>query len=266
VGNGFAQPYEAGAPGGSMRVVILLDATRNPSVGRAESGTRLPGRKTLALPIFSIYRLIYRTIYHQERKGTMEEHNREEPFGFGSWGNQRGRRFRWKIFERGDLKFVILRLISEKPMHGYEVLKALEEESGGCYTASPGSVYPTLQMLEDQGYVRSREEEGKRVYEITDEGREYLDEHGDVVEEIFERIGSFADRFLGKDTRELSAAFSRLAQSTFEGAFAWDLGSDALRGMADALDRARQEVEDLKRGGKTQESEAKENQEQSEPE
>jgi len=186
----------------------------------------------------------------------MAEGSREENFGFGSgfgsgfgpWGNQRGRRFRWKIFERGDLKFVILRLIAEKPMHGYEVLKALEEESGGCYTASPGSVYPTLQMLEDQGYVRSREEDGKRVYQITDAGLEYLDDHGDVVDEIFDRIGAFAERFWGKETRDLSAAFSRLAQSTFESAFARDMSQDALRRMADALDRARKEVEDLKRG------------------
>jgi DNA-binding PadR family transcriptional regulator len=171
-------------------------------------------------------------------------------FGFGGWGNQRGRRFRWRVFERGDLKFVILRLVSEKPMHGYEVMQALEEEARGCYKASPGSVYPTLQMLEDEGYVRSREDTGKKVYEITEEGREYLDDHGDVVDEIFERIGSFADRFWGKDTRDLSAAFSRLAQSTFEGAFAWEAGPDVLRKMADALDQARKAMEDIKRGPK----------------
>lgn len=171
-------------------------------------------------------------------------------FGFGGWTHQRGRRFRWKMFERGDLKFVILRLVSEKPMHGYEVMQALEEESCGCYKASAGSVYPTLQMLEDEGYVRSREEDGKKVYEITDEGREYLADHGDVVDEIFQRISSFADRFWGKDTRDLSAAFSRLAQSTIEGAFSWETGPEILRQMADALERAREEMEDLRRGGK----------------
>jgi len=176
-------------------------------------------------------------------------------FGFGTWANQRGRRFRWRIFERGDLKFVILRLVSEKPMHGYEVMQALEEESRGCYKASPGSVYPTLQMLEDEGYVRSREDGGKKVYEITEEGRKYLEEHGDVVDEIFDRIGSFTDRFWGKETRDLSAAFSRLAQSTFEGAFAWEAGPEALRKMADALDRARQEMEDLRKGARRKKDE-----------
>ena len=86
------------------------------------------------------------------------------------------------------MKFVILRLISEKPMHGYEVMQALKEESCGCYEPSPGSVYPTLQMLEDEGYVRSQEDDGKKVYEITEEGMEYLEEHGDVA--IVEMYGA----------------------------------------------------------------------------
>lgn len=171
-------------------------------------------------------------------------------FDFGRWSRRKGRRSRWRVFERGDLKFVILRLVSDKPMHGYEVMQALEEESCGWYQASPGSVYPTLQMLEDEGLVTSREEEGKKVYEITDAGREYLDEHGDIVEEIFDRIKTFADRFVGKDTRDLSASFSRLAQSTFESAFDWETGPDMLRRMADALDRARREMEDIRRGSK----------------
>lgn len=171
-------------------------------------------------------------------------------FDFGKWSRRRGRRSRWRVFERGDLKFVILRLVSDKPMHGYEVMQALEEESCGWYQASPGSVYPTLQMLEDEGFVTSREEEGKKVYEATDAGREYLDEHGDIVEEIFDRIKTFADRFVGKDTRDLSASFSRLAQSTFESAFDWGTGPDMLRKMADALDRARREMEDIRKGSK----------------
>jgi len=174
-------------------------------------------------------------------------------FGFGDWAKQGGRRFKWRIFERGDLKFVILRLVSEKPMHGYEVMQALEEEACGVYKPSPGSVYPTLQMLEDEGMVRSKEEDGKKVYEITDEGREYLDQNGDVVDEIFERIGSFADRFWGKDTRDLSAAFSRMAQSTFEGAFTWDLGSETLQEMADVIDRARKELDEIRRSRPTEE-------------
>ena len=193
----------------------------------------------------------------------MDDKHSGDPFGFdfGRWSRRRGRRSRWRVFERGDLKFVILRLVSDKPMHGYEVMQALEEESCGWYQASPGSVYPTLQMLEDEGLVKSREEEGKKVYEITDAGREYLDEHGDIVEEIFGRIKDFADRFVGKDTRDLSASFSRLAQSTFESAFDWETGPEMLRKMADALDRARKEMEDIRKGPKQPDAEEDDSQE-----
>lgn len=153
-------------------------------------------------------------------------------FGFGVWGGprgkrrRRGRRFRWKMFERGDLKFVILRLISEKPMHGYEVMQALEKESMGTYRASAGSVYPTLQMLEDEGHLTSDQKNGKKVYSITDEGREYLEHNRDVVDEVFDRVSHFTDRFFGEEMRDLSATLSKLAQTTFE---------QAMRGVGPAV-------------------------------
>jgi DNA-binding PadR family transcriptional regulator len=184
------------------------------------------------------------------RRPVMSEKDCCWDFGFGAWGGQRGRRFRWRIFERGDLKFVILRLISEKPMHGYEVMQALEEESGGWYKASPGSVYPTLQMLEDEGYVQSTEEDGKKTYEITDAGRTYLEDHGDIVDEIVDRVTSFADRFWGKESRTLSASFSRLAQSAFESAFAWGLDDESIQKITEILDQAHADIQEVRRQGR----------------
>ncbi|HZU69305.1 MAG TPA: PadR family transcriptional regulator [Ktedonobacteraceae bacterium] len=106
-------------------------------------------------------------------------HRGRGPFGHGpfspggSFGpGGEGSRF----FGRGDMKFALLQLLQERPMHGYEMMKALEEKSGGFYTPSPGSIYPTLQMLEDRGFVTSSEVEGKRVYSITDSGRSMLAE------------------------------------------------------------------------------------------
>ncbi len=171
-------------------------------------------------------------------------------FGLGAgWGQEGkgGRGFRWNLFERGDLKFVILRLISRKPMHGYEVMQALEEESGGVYRASPGSVYPTLQMLEDEGLVRGTETEGKKVYEITPEGEAYLEENGDVVDRIFKRVERFADGFFGQHTRELTASFSSLAQTCFGGAFSGKLDEEQIRRMVEILDSARMELDDVLR-------------------
>src|SRR5215469_14082030 len=94
------------------------------------------------------------------------------PFGFGPFGPGEAHRF----FGRGDLKFALLELLQERPMHGYEMMKALEEKSGGFYAPSPGSIYPTLQMLEDRGLVSVQEVEGKKVYSITDAGRTFLSE------------------------------------------------------------------------------------------
>ncbi len=82
---------------------------------------------------------------------------------------------------RGALKFLVLDLVREQPRHGYDVIKAMEEQSRGLYSPSPGSIYPVLQMLEDQGFVRGREDDGRRVYEITDEGLAHLEEHGEKV-------------------------------------------------------------------------------------
>ena len=73
---------------------------------------------------------------------------------------------------RGDVRTALLSVLTEGPGHGYELIQALEEKSGGRWRPSPGSVYPTLQQLEDEDLVRSEEREGKRVYSITDAGRE----------------------------------------------------------------------------------------------
>jgi DNA-binding PadR family transcriptional regulator len=73
---------------------------------------------------------------------------------------------------RGDVRTALLSVLTEEPGHGYELIQALEEKSGGRWRPSPGSVYPTLQQLEDEDLVRSEEREGKRVYAITDAGRE----------------------------------------------------------------------------------------------
>ncbi len=161
----------------------------------------------------------------------------------GPRGRRRRRNVKWKIFERGDLKFVILRLISKRPMHGYEVMKALEEDSKGYYRPSPGSVYPTLQMLDDEGYLTVEEKDGKKTYTITDEGVTYLGDNEDIVDEVFDRVENFTDRFFGGDMRALSRSFSKLAQLTFDQAFQWGAEPEDLARMNEILERA---VDDMR--------------------
>jgi DNA-binding PadR family transcriptional regulator len=90
------------------------------------------------------------------------------------------RRFWEQRMRRGDVKYLLLETLLKRPMHGYDVIQDLEERHQGRYRPSPGSVYPTLQMLEDGGFVTSQVIDGKRVYEITDAGRRLLEERGDV--------------------------------------------------------------------------------------
>ncbi len=174
---------------------------------------------------------------------------------FGAWADlfgSNGLNFgagRFRVFDRGDLKYVILELLSRKPMHGYEVMRALEEESCGCYSASPGSVYPTLQMLEDQGYVVCEEEEGKKIYTITEEGREFLKRNGDVVDDIFDRVNSFTDRFFGSEMRDVTRSFKTLARVTFERAIRWADSPEMLAEIQEILDRAARDVEEAGRAG-----------------
>jgi len=96
--------------------------------------------------------------------------------------------FRRQMFERGDLKYVILDQLKDKPAHGYELIKALEERFGGFYTPSPGAVYPTLQMLEDMGYVSSLSQDGRKVYSITDAGRSFMTERQPQVDGALDGI------------------------------------------------------------------------------
>src|SRR3954454_23578785 len=93
------------------------------------------------------------------------------PFGGPGWGPHRHGRGRAR---RGDVRLALLRLLAEEPRNGYQLMQAIEERSEGRWRPSPGSVYPTLAQLEDEGLVRSVEIEGVRRFEITDAGREHL--------------------------------------------------------------------------------------------
>jgi DNA-binding PadR family transcriptional regulator len=95
----------------------------------------------------------------------------DDPSGEGPpWGGPRRRQ------RRGDIKFALLELLAERPRHGYELIKELEQRFGGFYRPSPGTVYPTLQLLEEEGHLTAAEVDGKKVYTVSDSGRRLLEE------------------------------------------------------------------------------------------
>jgi DNA-binding PadR family transcriptional regulator len=169
-------------------------------------------------------------------------------FWWGGPGARGRRRGPGRMFEQGDLKYVILRLLEEKPRHGYEIIKELEDRFGGAYSPSPGTVYPTLTMLEDLGYARATVEEGgKKIYAITDEGRAYLAEHSETVDGIFERMARFVEGFLDEPMMEVNGAFRKVGRATYGMASRHVRDADRLRKVREILERAAQEIEELGR-------------------
>jgi DNA-binding PadR family transcriptional regulator len=155
----------------------------------------------------------------------------------------RARRRRAPVFESGELKFIILRLLKEKPRHGYEIMKALEERMWGCYSPSAGAVYPTLQLLEDQDLVRGVETNGKKVYHITPEGERFLEDNKDTLDDIFERLRDTVRDFAGGAMGDLNSSFARLARTTYKGAWRSGPGHPAIRRATEILNRAAAEIE-----------------------
>lgn len=122
------------------------------------------------------------------------------------WGDERRT-------PRGDIKYILLTLLAEQPRHGYDLIKQLEARYGGFYRPSPGSVYPTLQLLEEGGYLTSQQLEGKRVYTITDSGRQLLADRGNPIDLIDREDRSQQLNELKDAIADLGAAVMQVARS-----------------------------------------------------
>jgi DNA-binding PadR family transcriptional regulator len=126
-------------------------------------------------------------------RGHFGHRGRFRGFGPGSFGGpgMRG----GKILGSQDLQLIILALLSEKPRHGYEIIKQVEEHSSGMYSPSPGMVYPALQYIEEAGYAASESEGAKKLYRITEAGSKRLNENRTEAEETLEQLAQFGRRF-----------------------------------------------------------------------
>jgi len=133
--------------------------------------------------------------------------------GGPGWGPHRHGRGRAR---RGDVRLALLRLLGEEPRNGYQLMKEIEERSEGVWRPSPGSVYPALAQLEDEGLIRSEEADGRKVFAITDTGRELLDERGSDRPAPWEEMTSgLGDEHvqIGKLIRDVAFAFGQIART-----------------------------------------------------
>jgi len=167
----------------------------------------------------------------------------DKGWGGGRRGGGRGRR----MFESGELRLVLLKLIADEPRHGYDLIRAIEELTGGEYAPSPGVVYPTLTLLQDMGLIEEAPGEGSRKpFQATDEGRKHLEENSSDIDDLFERLDEAGSHRRRSHRPEMGRAMANL-MAALKNRVAHEGWNEALLNeVVDILDDAAQRIERLK--------------------
>jgi len=157
----------------------------------------------------------------------------------------RGRRKRKRrMFGQGELRLALLALVRDEPRHGYELIKAIEELTGGEYAPSPGAVYPTLQMLEDEGVIAEAKSKGsKKPFEATVDGIAELDERADEVEKLMRRLSRMGDKHQRVRSSDLFRAMGNLGSVIKNRAKAGKLDKAAIDEIVDIIDEVAKRIE-----------------------
>ena len=166
--------------------------------------------------------------------------------GRGGWGGHR-RRERKRMFEGGELRLVLLKLIADEPRHGYQLIKAIEDLTEGDYAPSPGVVYPTLTMLEDMGFITEKKsKDSKKVYEATAEGRSHLEENGDEVEDLIGKLEGHGSSRRSGNAPAIGRAVGNLMNALSHRVSRDGIDEELLHEIAAILDEAAQRIERVK--------------------
>ena len=183
-------------------------------------------------------------MFHKSHFGQGRRHMR------GDWAGRRGepgfrhlRGGRGRVFDQGDLRLVLLSLIAEKPRHGYEIIKEIEDRVGGAYSPSPGVIYPTLTLLEELGHTRVSEEGGKKLYTITPEGETALAANKAAVEALIARMSEIRAALGGGPAPQIVRAMHNLRLALRMRLSRGPLSDAQIDAVTRALDQAAQTVE-----------------------
>ncbi|WP_232308093.1 PadR family transcriptional regulator [Tsuneonella dongtanensis] len=172
------------------------------------------------------------------------------PFGpNGPWGGDGGgpRARRRRMFGQGELRLALLKLIADQPRHGYELIKAIEEMTGGGYAPSPGAVYPTLQLLADEGVIEEKADDAsaRKPFAITPAGEQELVDKADEVSALFERLSEHGEHQQRTRSPHLFRAMGNLAQVLKHKARGGGLDEDAINEIVDMIDEMAKRIERL---------------------
>ena len=176
--------------------------------------------------------------HHGRFGGRGERGDHREHFGRGFGGG------RERMFDGGDLQLIILDQLSKKPSYGYELIKEIEERMAGGYAPSPGVVYPTLTMLEERGFTEVVSSEGNRkVYGVTDAGKQELEANAARLRNIAERIEDSGERFERLRSTQVMRAFRNLGEAVRGRMFRGDLTPEQIAKIAEAIDTAARAID-----------------------
>jgi len=177
---------------------------------------------------------------HRHRHGWWGERG-ERWEGMGGFGGGRER-----FFDNGHLRLVILQLIADKPSYGYEIIKAIEERLSGGYAPSPGVVYPTLTLLEEEGFATVAAAEGnKKLYAATEQGKEHLKENRVILKAIFGRMQE-AEKMFGRGrSPQIKRAIMNFKMALRMRMERGDLTAEQIAKIAGAIDAAARAVDEV---------------------
>ncbi|HWT43180.1 MAG TPA: PadR family transcriptional regulator [Sphingopyxis sp.] len=167
--------------------------------------------------------------------------------GSGRRGGGRGERGeRRRMFDGGELRLVLLKLIADEPRHGYDLIRHIEELTGGSYAPSPGVIYPTLTMLDDMGLIEAQQSDGaKKLFAITDAGRAELEANAEIVEAAIARLTAVGEETQRTDSASVRRAMGNLRQVLMNRLGDRDLDNAALHDIVALIDEAAQKIERL---------------------
>jgi len=184
--------------------------------------------------------------FHNHHHDEDRAHRGRHAFGHVGRGPRGGHREgrRERVFEQGDLRLLLLKLIAEKPRHGYELIKAVEDSVGGAYSPSPGVVYPTLSLLEDLGHAKVEEAEGgKKLYAITPEGVAFLETQAAAIALLQARMEEASVAGRGRNAPQIMRAMGNLGMALQLRLQRGPLTEEQIQAVAAAIDAAAQAVE-----------------------
>ncbi|MBP2276866.1 Transcriptional regulator YqjI [compost metagenome] len=157
-------------------------------------------------------------------------------------GGPRGRR----MFDGGELRLVLLKLIADEPRHGYDLIRSIEELTGGAYAPSPGVVYPTLTLLDDMDLIEARQAEGaKKLFAVTETGTAHLAENAEQVEALFARLAEVGAERARTDSASVRRAMGNLREVLIHKLRGEDVAQETLHEVVALIDEAAQKIERL---------------------